>query len=702
MDSETADRSQPITPADAIADPDEERALLARVVWPSHEPLAFLRRRGGQTRNCQELYERYHQPENVAALARLLGPGGMYTIHFYKGMGLKHEAEEMARGYALSREMKRRGMAICVYLGGTMHTETMYKDHPEAREWACVATDGGPVTYMMYQLWRHFACNNNPGYRAFVRHLCDLALDEAGADLIWFDNNILRAEPRSCRCRHCLELFPRRVMAKYTESQRRERFGYADLEAIQPPAWSESWPPSRLNEINDPVIQEWIDFRCHTVYDFFGEMEAHIHARKPDCLVALNIKGVHPHNLCFDNGIDHGRWLLRLINSCDAGLSPRVGAKGNQIAEFRSFKLSHSTGLSIIDGHSDRGNLLGIVMNRQIRHPRLGCVPGNGHAMYTFGDLGRFLKTQNDHLYGQRPIYADVAVLRSWASTAYNSVNWVHGPFICEQGLWQSRIPFGIVFDRNLDDLSAHRVVLLANQDALSDAAVAKLKAFVEAGGGLVATDSTGARDDWRRQREVNALTEVFGLRPGPAPARLAVGNGRVAYLPKLEAPTEFRTGEALRGSHADTALPPRNWKDVEAALRWAAGGAFRFSVSAPKPVAAEFRQGPTPADRVVHLMNFAEEPVRGQIRVEMADEGRDWSLQLLSPDPLPTQTPTVKRARGRVSFALPAIGLYTACVLRPTTGNAQAGAIRPGSIGSKRKTAPNRRAPRRREAGKD
>ena len=262
---------------------------------------------------------------------------------------------------------------------------------------------------------------------------------------------------------------------------------------------------------------------------------------------------------------------------------------------------------------------------------------------------------------------------------AYNGVNWLHGPFICEQGLWQARIPFAIIFDRNLDDLGAYRVVLLANQDALSDAAVARLKAFVEAGGGLVATDATGRRDDWRRLRPVNAMTEAFGLPVGAGPARVRFGKGRAAYLPRLDAPTEFRGGESLRGSHADTAFPPRNWRAVEAALRWAAGGRFRFMVRGPRPVAAEFREGPTPRDRVVHLLNFAAKPVRGPIRVEMADEGHGWTLELASPDPLPKRGPALIRARGRLAFALPGLALYTACILRPAPTGSRSTARKDG-----------------------
>ena len=42
--------TRPVTPADAMLGPAEEQTLLKQVVWPSHEPLAFLRRRGGMVR----------------------------------------------------------------------------------------------------------------------------------------------------------------------------------------------------------------------------------------------------------------------------------------------------------------------------------------------------------------------------------------------------------------------------------------------------------------------------------------------------------------------------------------------------------------------------------------------------------------------------------------------------------------------------
>lgn len=662
--------AKPPSTADAIVGPTEEAELLKRVVWPTHEPLAFLERRDGVKPAVRADYARFHTPENVAMIAQLLGPGGMYLSHFYKGLGLRHEADQMERGLALAAEMRRHGMAVCLYIGGTLHSPTVYQDHPDAREWLSLDADGKPIPYHMPgQVWRHYPCIHNPDYRAFVRRLCDIAIERADPEMIWFDNNSLRPEPQSCRCRHCLEKFPRWVTARYSEKERVERFGRADLSDLRPPDWPESPPPHELREISDPVAQEWIDYRCEGLRDFFAETSAYIRKRGPDCVIGLNIKGIHPYNQAFAHGVDLGRWDLNLLNSCDAGLAPAIGPSGNLIGEFRTFKLSHSTAMTVIDGHSDMGNLLGIVINRQFVSRRLGSMPANGHAMYTFGELGRFLKTRNATLYGQRPIYMDVAVLRSWPAMAYNSVNWLHGPFICEQGLWQSRIPFGIIFDRNLrggENLASHRVVLLANQDALADEAVAKLRAFVESGGGLVATDETGRFDAWRRPRTVNVLTQAFGLAMGDQPERKTLGRGRVAYLPRLDAPTAFRGGEALRGRHADTALPPRNWPDVEAALRWAAGGSFRFSVQGPSSVAAEFREGPSTQDRVVHLINFANTPVTDPIQVEMDDEGREWTVELDSPDPLPKGVPVLKRFQGRVTFTVPGIVRYTACILRP------------------------------------
>ena len=652
-----------------LLEPAAEQALLEKVHWPSHEPLAFMRRRGGIPLGYAEYYEQYHRPENVRLWAKLLGPGGMARLHFFKGMGLRYEREEIDRTIGVAKIMHQEGLKVSLYVGGTLQTDWFYKEVPEAREWACVAADGSPITYMGYQLWRHFPCINNPAYRAYIRKVLDVGLDEAGADEIFFDNQILRAEPRSCRCKVCLKLFPEFVEKKYTPEQRRERFGHPDISGITPPQWSEAWPAGALREIRDTVTQEWIDFRCHTVHDFFLAMQAHIHGKKPAVSVGMNIKGIHSHNLSFNNGIDHGRWQEAGFNCCDAGLYAHIGKRGNVLAEFRAYKITHTTGMSQSGQGGDLNTLLYAVANKQLE------VPGFGRReLRPFGRLGRFIRAQEGELYGTRPILTDVGVLRSFPSMAYHCMNWCYGPFIVEQGLWEARIPFGILFDQNMENLSAYRVLVLANQEALSDRNVERLKRFVERGGGLVATENTGAYDDWRRVRVKNALWEAFGLASGGKPAaelkaqRLTFGKGRVAYLPKLVPKHPYQDDflHHPHGMHED-AFAPANWKQVEEALRWAAGGHFRFEVKAPHGVVAEFRQGPAARDRVVHLMNYHPKPLQTAIRVALpAAKSEAWTLELRSPDPLPKKPPALKYARGAWKFSLPGIGMYTACILRP------------------------------------
>jgi len=669
-----------------LCDPKEEEAALKEVLWPSHEPLMFMRRRGGMPLSYPKYYEDYHKPENIKRWRTLLGPRGMERLHFHKGMGLKTEREEIDRTIAVAKEMHAQGMHVSVYIGGTLHTDWFFKERPESKEWIALATNGSPITYMGYQVWRYFPCLNNPGYRAYVKEVLDCAIDEVQADEIFFDNQILRGEPRSCRCKHCRELFPKFVEAKYSREQRLERYGHEDVSGIAPPLWTDEWPAGAVRTINDPAIQDWTDFRCRNVHDFYLEMRAYIVAKKPATAVGMNIKGLHPHNLIFDNGIDHGRWQEPGFNCCDAGLHAQLGPRGNLLAEFRAYKVTHTTGLSQSPQGTPLDDVLCLVMNKQLEVPGFGRRPSMGREVNLFGPLGRWLRQHEDALYGTRPILTDVGVLRSYASMAYHCMNWIHGPLIAEQGLWEAQIPFGILFDQNLGDLERYKVLFLANQESLGDAQLAVLKRFVERGGGLVATDRTGANDDWRRQRTKNALTELFGLDLTQAAggnrawgkgveqkaagklARVEFGKGRVAYIPTL-VPAVDHKNDPFRhpyGSHNDC-LPPKNWKDVEAALRWAAGGRFSFELATPKGIAAEFRQGPAPQDRVVHLMNFNGKPVKKPLKISMAaGPGEAWALEVLSPDGELKKTPTLKRTKDGVEFTLPGLGLYTACILRP------------------------------------
>jgi hypothetical protein len=81
------------------------------------------------------------------------------------------------------------------------------------------------------------------------------------------------------------------------------------------------------------------------------------------------------------------------------------------------------------------------------------------------------------------------------------------------QALVEARIPFEMVHDHCLDDehLAAFRALILPNIAALSDAQCESLRAFVERGGGLVATYQTSLFDEWGVERKDFGLASLFG-----------------------------------------------------------------------------------------------------------------------------------------------------------------------------------------------
>jgi hypothetical protein len=82
------------------------------------------------------------------------------------------------------------------------------------------------------------------------------------------------------------------------------------------------------------------------------------------------------------------------------------------------------------------------------------------------------------------------------------------------QALIEARIPFEMVHDRMLDPahVGAFKTLILPDIAALSESQCAQLRAFVERGGGLVATYETSLYDEWGVKRKDFGLAELFGV----------------------------------------------------------------------------------------------------------------------------------------------------------------------------------------------
>jgi hypothetical protein len=103
---------------------------------------------------------------------------------------------------------------------------------------------------------------------------------------------------------------------------------------------------------------------------------------------------------------------------------------------------------------------------------------------------------KNFDLYRGIITIADVAVLHSYSSMAFNNDRPYQSTYLFEQTLIQNRIPFDIIFDDQLKNLSKYKVLILADQECLNDENLALIRAYVQNGGGLVATGMPGCSID--------------------------------------------------------------------------------------------------------------------------------------------------------------------------------------------------------------
>ena len=126
--------------------------------------------------------------------------------------------------------------------------------------------------YGYQQSFRYRPCFTNQNYLDYLKRIVRYAIVEVKTDFIHFDNFDLNAEPDSCHCPTCVKGFRRRLKAKYSAAQLRDRFGFERVDFVNPPQWNRDNPPERMQIIFDPAFQEWIDFRCHSMADALEQM----------------------------------------------------------------------------------------------------------------------------------------------------------------------------------------------------------------------------------------------------------------------------------------------------------------------------------------------------------------------------------------------------------------------------------------------
>jgi hypothetical protein len=257
-------------------------------------------------------------------------------------------------------------------------------------------------------------------------------------------------------------------------------------------------------------------------------------------------------------------------------------------------------------------------------------------------------------LVDTKPV-ADVAVLRTFASVEFNPARSLASSMLAEQTLIQSKVPFDIIFDKQLPELNRYKALVLADQEALSDAQVSAIREYVRAGGGLVAIGETATLDEWRRTRPAPALADVLATK--------TFGKGRVAYVPRIEPATVLPPAQITYNFGDEHWKLPKNHTELAAAVRSVAGE-LSVTVEAPLSVTAELAVQPSSKTWLLHLVNYDfKKPVTGirvALRLPAATE-----VSVETPDGAPRQPLKFEARNGVVSFTVPALKVYDLVVVR-------------------------------------
>jgi len=645
------------------------------VMVSNHDSMPIFRRRvGGNTTFQEEEYEKEHTEEAIRKLKEL----GVTVVvtHFYKGFGLAAEREHQQKALQLAALVKKYGMRLGVYVGSTIAYETFLAEKPEAESWFAPDYLRRPVFYDN-QPWRKRVYFMHPGYREYMRRVLRMAEEEFHADLIHFDNTSMQAEPAIFQHPLAIEDFREFLRAKYTPAELEKRLGFSETRFVLPPRYDRP-----LGPINDPLFQEWADFRCAQLTRYYAEMEDLLRRQNPQVAVETNPhSGISGRNTIWEQGVDYPRLLAHLDAVwTEEGDPAGVTDDGILVSRIRTFKMAntlHNTVFVASGGES--GNILQMAESLAFNRQCIGDLGGVLAGYDTPQDQRRYVQffLKNFEHYRDVDNLADVAVLHSFASMGFNNDRPAVSAMLFEQALIQSHIPFDIIFDENLKNLSRYRVLVLADQESLDDAQMDLIRKFVADGGAVVATESTSLFDNWRQRRRDFGLKDLFRvsaptstpegehfLETGPVQSEFA--RGRVAYIPEIKPATPKPFGARMTSEYWKL---PVNSKEIVDSVRWAARGSFALTVNAPDTVVIEPMERRREKELLVHLVNYnvAREPSVSNIEVKLKLPNHSVvaKVTLFSPDRADTPTLPHELHEGVVSFTVPALATYNLAVIQ-------------------------------------
>lgn len=662
----------------------------------------FVIRNGGYSVTREKEYRREHSEEAIRELQRI--GTTLVIVPGYHGMGLEVEKPELEDSKELVALCHKYGIKVGVYIGLTIFYETLLNEVPAAKTWLVPDYLGKPVIYgaIPYRRMAYFMC---PGYCDYMKRVLKFVVEDLKPDLVHFDHASIIGAPPIFFHPLAIQHFRDYLHAKYTPEMLRRRFGFSNVRSVRPPSYTRP-----LSRIDDPLAQEWTEFRCKQVTSYFKEMSGYIRQMNPsvavDCNAHVGLRGI---NTWWEQGVDYPR----LLSHMDAlwneeGDEAAVTEDGVLVSRIRTYKMGQTlnipvrqyTAVSYYEGisTSDENQIkLKLAESMAYNLSCIGSVATFSNASTLPESARRYIRffLENFSYYSDRETIADVAVLHNGESLAFNNDEPYEGTWLFEQSLIQAKVPFDIIFDENLEDLSKYRVLVLGDQECLNDRELSLVREFVRKGGGLVATGRTSLFTPWRLRRLDFSLADLFGVHAVPLPdmpegeaitigykstygqaggfpqqagaevVRNGFGKGRVVYIPRVKPAIPKPRGVPMLNRYWKL---PLNWEQLIESVRWATGSDLSLEIEAPLAVTAEITRQNSTGAIIVHLINYdvGRNPVVEYLRVKVAvpNPERIRQVMALSPDAEGIQhiTPTIES--GKIVSSLQFLRAYSMMVL--------------------------------------
>lgn len=637
------------------------------VMLSNHEPLTFQVRRGKQRVDQAAVFAVEHTEEFVRKAASF-GVTCLRT-HYYKGGGIKYESPEMKMTADFVKLCHKHGIRVQGYIQhGTLQYETLFLEEPRAKGWVAQDQYGlkSSVTYG-YQFFRYKPCINQKGHIDYLKKVLRKGVAD-GLDMFGFDNAAWSVEPTSCQCPVCKRKFREFLNRKYrmtTAAGRREaweRFALRDFRFVEPPNWHRWAMPLNLFEIDDPMIREWVDFKCECTRENIAQLGAFAKKLKPDIVLEWNCYTASGDNGPLWVGVDVYRnmpYLDGAYNEQDP--FPGINADGVMTGMIRPFKLFAGYGKFMLPNcnyhaASEESVKLSMAENLAFNSGHIGMIPGGFTSDALDAAKHPSRKKYIDFSAANRGLFrgttsvADVAVLESFDTLANTRIDPHQSLIAVYQMLLAGNVQFDVLTLDRLREAANYRLIVLPNVKLLGDDRAELLLDYVRNGGRLLVTEQTGAFDAWFRRRTESPLKE------GP------LGKGEIRRVAKLEHLRQF--SYKPEDWYVDPRLwgLPKNHGQFLGEVRSLLGGEPVVEVKAPYGCASGlFRKQDS---FILHLLNYQTSRKLSNITVRLRLGAAIESITLMSPEEGSGKAVRFRPGKGSVTFAVGDLKRYKVFVI--------------------------------------